>query len=120
MTLGARRTVEDGRFYWRMNQWYHPFYTMIAPVPGGPRAFRMWVPVDDESISVICLSFRAEKPVSDEEVDAWRAGRNSHADRIPGSLIPRRNRANDYLIDRDAQRTKSFSGIEVSAPRTWR
>ena len=112
MTLGARRTVEDGRFYWRMNQWYHPFYTMIAPVPGGPRAFRMWVPVDDESISVICVSFRAEKPVSDEEVDAWRAGRNSHADRIPGSLIPRRNRANDYLIDRDAQRTKSFSGIE--------
>ncbi|MBT5494413.1 MAG: Rieske 2Fe-2S domain-containing protein, partial [Alphaproteobacteria bacterium] len=25
--LGARRVVENARYYWRMNQWYHPFYT---------------------------------------------------------------------------------------------
>lgn len=112
MVLGARRTVEEGRFYWRMNQWYHPFYTMIAPVPGGPRAFRMWVPIDDENISVICISFRMEGPVSAQEVDAWRTGQNSHADRIPGTLLPRRNRDNDYLIDREEQRLRTYSGIE--------
>ena len=112
MTLGARRTVEDGRFYWRMNQWYHPFYTMIAPVPGGPRSFRMWVPIDDENISVICVSFHTEKPVSAAEIDNWEHGRSSHADRIPGTLVPKRNRSNDYLIDREDQRLRTYSGIE--------
>lgn len=112
MILGARRVVDGGQYYWRMNQWYHPFYTMIAPVPGGPRAFRMWVPIDDENISVICISFRDEKPVSAAEIADWQAGRNSHADRIEGTLIPRRNRDNDYLIDRADQKTRTYSGID--------
>ena len=112
MVLGARRTVEGGRYYWRMNQWYHPFYTMIAPVPGGPRSFRMWVPVDDAHISVICASFRNEKPVSEAELNAWRKGENSHAARIPGTLTPQANRGNDYLIDREKQKRATFSGID--------
>ncbi|MAW54320.1 MAG: hypothetical protein CMM69_02485 [Rhodospirillaceae bacterium] len=112
MILGARRVVENARYYWRMNQWYHPFYTMIAPVPGGPRAFRMWVPIDDENINIICVSFRMEQPVSAEEVKAWQTGQNSHADRVPGTLIPRRNRDNDYLVDREDQRLRTYSGIE--------
>ena len=112
MILGARRVVENARYYWRMNQWYHPFYTIIAPVPGGPRAFRMWVPIDDENINIICVSFRMEQPVSAEEVKAWQTGQNSHADRVPGTLIPRRNRDNDYLVDREDQRLRTYSGIE--------
>lgn len=112
MTLGARRLTDEGRCYWRMNQWYMPFYTMIAPVPGEARSFRMWVPSDDTHTSIICVSYRTDKPVGEAEVDGWMRGVNQHAERIPGTLTPVRNATNQYLIDREKQRTESFSGIE--------
>ena len=67
----------------------------------------MWVPVDDEN-GVICVSFT----VSDEEVDAWRVPAAIVMPIVSRSHIPWRNRANDYLIDRDTQKTESFSDIE--------
>lgn len=112
MTLGARRGTDEGQYYWRMNQWYFPFYTMIAPVPGEARSFRMWVPSDDEQTSIICISYRQDRPVGEKEVDGWKRGVSQHAERIPGTLTPVRNAGNEYLIDREKQRTETFSGIE--------
>lgn len=111
MTLGARRRVEGGRYYWRMNQWLYPFYTMIAPVPGQSRTVRMWVPADDQHVSILCTTYRNDHACSEEELENWRTGAASHAAVIPGTLIPKANRANDYLIDRELQRTASFTGI---------
>lgn len=112
MTLGARRGTDEGQYYWRMNQWYFPFYTMIAPVPGEARSFRMWVPSDDGQTSIICVSYRQDRPVGEKEVDGWKRGVSQHAERIPGTLTPVRNAGNEYLIDREKQRTETFSGIE--------
>jgi hypothetical protein len=89
-----------------------PFYTMIAPVPGEARSFRMWVPSDDTHTSIICVSYRSEKPVGESEVEGWKHGVNQHAERIPGTLVPVRNAGNEYLIDREKQRTETFSGID--------
>jgi phthalate 4,5-dioxygenase len=111
MVLGARRRTEEGGYYWRMNQWYLPFYTMIAPVPGEARSFRMWVPSDDTHCSIICVSYRTDGPVSEREVQNWQNGVSQHAARIPGTLTPVANASNNYLIDRQVQRTQSFSGI---------
>lgn len=111
MTLGARRRTEEGRYYWRMNQWCFPFYTMIAPVPGEARTFRAWAPADDVHCSIICVSYRNDQPVSEHEVANWRKGLSAHAARIPGTLRPARNASNDYGIDREMQRFESFSGI---------
>jgi len=111
MVLGARRRTEEGGYYWRMNQWYFPFYTMIAPVPGEARSFRMWVPSDDTHCSIICISYRTDGPVSEREVENWQNGVSQHAARIPGTLTPVANASNNYLIDREVQRTQSFSGI---------
>lgn len=111
MTLGARRKVENGRYYWRMNQWLYPFYTMIAPVPGEARTVRMWVPVDDGRVNIICISYRNDKPLSEQELYSWRTGASGHAARVPGSLTPIANLDNDYNIDRDLQVRESFTGI---------
>lgn len=111
MTLGARRRVDDGRYYWRMNQWLYPFYTMIAPVPGESRTVRMWVPADDHHCNIICTTYRNDKPVSKSELQAWRMGAAAHAALIPGTLTPAANRTNDYNIDRSMQRTETFTGI---------
>ena len=111
MTLGARRIVEGGKYYWRMNQWLYPFYTMIAPVPGESRTVRMWVPADDGTCNIICVTYNNERPVTDAELHSWQNGLSSHAARIPGTLIPAANAANDYNIDRQVQRDETFTGI---------
>lgn len=112
MTLGARRRVEGGRYYWRMNQWYFPFYTMIAPIPGtGSYTARMWVPMDDEHVNIICVTYTPERPCTAQELEDWRNGVASHALVAPGTDRPVANRTNNYLIDREAQRTKTFTGI---------
>ncbi|MFP6700031.1 MAG: Rieske (2Fe-2S) domain-containing protein, partial [Alphaproteobacteria bacterium] len=111
MTLGARRRVDGGRYYWRMNQWLYPFYTMIAPVPGESRTVRAWVPADDDHCNIICITYRNDRPVSDGELHSWRTGAAAHAALIPGTLSPVANRSNNYNIDRDLQRTASFTGI---------
>ena len=111
MTLGARRRVEGDRYYWRMNQWLYAFYTMIAPVPGEARTVRMWVPVDDGHVNIVCISYRNDRPVSERELHNWRNGLSSHAARVPSTLIPAANRGNNYNIDRGLQKTESFTGI---------
>ena len=111
MTLGARRRVDGGRYYWRMNQWLYPYYTMIAPVPGESRTARMWVPADDGHCNIICITYRNDHAVSEQELHNWRTGAAAHAALEPGSLIPTANAGNNYNIDRDFQRTGSFTGI---------
>ena len=41
-----------------------------------------------------------------------RRGDGIHSDLIPGTFRPKANRDNDYLIDRELQRTATFTGIK--------
>ena len=112
MIAAGRRIVEGDKAFWRMNQFLLPFYTMIPPVEGNPLLTRAWIPRDDESSWVICVTFRPDRPLGNQEIADWRAGVTSHRDVIPGTTRPRANRDNEYLIDRKKQRSTSFSGIE--------
>ena len=109
MACNGRR-VEDGR-YWRLNQFLLPFFTMIPPHPADARLVRMWVPMTDERCWVLCATFRPDRPLSEKEVTAWRNGENSHRRVIAGTTRPTERLDNDYLIDRAAQKTISFTGI---------
>lgn len=104
------RKVEDGR-YWRLNQFVLPFFTMIPPHPNDARLVRMWVPMNDERCWVLCATFRPDRPLGAQELAAWRNGENSHRRVIPGTTRPTERLDNDYLIDRQAQKTVSFTGI---------
>lgn len=75
----------------------------------------IWVPIDDEHTCVYnwACSYDESAPLTPEfraRTDA-AYGRGSD-DFIPGTARLKRSLANDYLIDRAAQRTQSFSGIE--------
>ena len=113
MACGARRTVEGGTSYlWRINHYLLPFYTMIAPSDDQhSRVWRAWIPMDNEHCYVICVTWRDDHEVEQRELDLWRSGTVAHRRTIPGTLRPPENRDNDYLIDRDAQRHTSFSGV---------
>jgi phthalate 4,5-dioxygenase len=47
-----------------------------------------------------------------KEIEAYRNGAGIHAQKIPGTFRPVRNKSNDYSIDRDLQRSgRSYTGI---------
>jgi phenylpropionate dioxygenase-like ring-hydroxylating dioxygenase large terminal subunit len=110
MACNGRR-VSDSERYWRLNQFLLPFFTMIPPNPKDARLVRMWVPMTDERCWVICVSFRPDRALDAAEVAAWRRGENSHRLVIPGTTRPTQRSDNDYLIDRAAQKTLSYTGI---------
>jgi phthalate 4,5-dioxygenase oxygenase subunit len=107
----SQRDVEEGKSYWRMNQFLLPFYTMITSDPGNARMTRMWVPKDDEHCWVIAVNFRIDMALQDLELRAWKNGDNTHRKVVPGTTQPVETRANDYLIDRELQKRVSFTGI---------
>ena len=106
----GRRVAGDQR-YWRLNQFLLPFYTMIPPRPADAQLVRMWVPMTDERCWVLCVTYRPDGPLSEQELAAWRNGENSHRKRVPGTTLPTERQDNDYLIDRQAQKHISFTGI---------
>ena len=58
------------------------------------------------------LAQAPERPLSPEELQAMRDGCGVHTELIPGTFIPVRNKDNDYMIDRAAQKARiTFSGI---------
>jgi len=87
------------------------FAPSTAPVPGESRTVRMWVPADDGRCNIICITYRNDKPVSEQELHNWRTGAVAHAALIPGTPTPAANRGNDYNIDRAMQNAESFTGI---------
>ena len=117
LLVGSRRSIPDeDRYYWRFNHFLMPFYSM-TPRGGGGHAF---VPLDDSNCWSFNLSFRPDRPFTDEEREVAHAGVAKDPDlaggihmneRIPGTFRTVRNLSNDFLIDREMQRTKNFTGI---------
>ncbi len=117
---GARRDLPDGTYNWRVTQFLLPMYSLIASnsFPAGGRG---WVPVDDEHISVFQYSYHPERPLTDEELNRPNSNAEMYrcAYRLPdGGRVdtwrPEQNADNDYLIDREMQRTKNYTGIPIS------
>jgi hypothetical protein len=52
------------------------------------------------------------EPLSAKEIAEMRAGSSVHVEFIPGTHHPARNLSNDYLIDRELQKTLTFTGIK--------
>jgi phenylpropionate dioxygenase-like ring-hydroxylating dioxygenase large terminal subunit len=74
----------------------------------------IWVPIDDYTTWVFnwMYSYTPEKPLSEEFAVALETqyGRGPD-DLIPGTFKLKRNLSNDYLIDRQVQKTSTFTGI---------
>jgi len=123
--VAARRDAEPDTYYWRINQFLMPFYTIFPPTGGDPPCSgHMWVPIDDDTTLVWHFTYHPRRPLSEPELQAMRYGRNGrdafHAalDRFSpplaeayGGLHPDRATSNDFLLDRQLQRTRQFFGV---------
>jgi phthalate 4,5-dioxygenase len=75
----------------------------------------LWVPIDDETTWTFnwILAYDPAIPIDEEHA----IGHEVYSGRGPDDFIPntynlKRNKANDYLIDRELQRTKTYTGIK--------
>ncbi len=104
LAIAARRNADDEHYYWRINQWIFPWYTMFPPLVDEGIGGHAWVPIGDESCWVYNITWSPMGPlraVSD----------GIYGDLIPGTYRSRANKDNDFHIDREVQRTRTFTGI---------
>jgi phthalate 4,5-dioxygenase oxygenase subunit len=113
---GLRDLGEDGTFV-RLYHFVMPFYQIRShegyltdrPVIQG----HMWVPIDDTHTWV--WNWTYEKDLSEltrEEIELEEQQTGRAPEHLADGFRLVRNAGNDYLLDRELQRTGNFSGIE--------
>ncbi len=112
---GVRTLPDDGSQYVRAYHFVMPFHQMRAYEGYAGRPLiqgHMWVPIDDEQTWVYNWMYtRDGSALTPEEIHAEETETGRAADDLLPGYRPKRNRSNDYLIDRQAQRTTSWTGI---------
>jgi phthalate 4,5-dioxygenase len=109
---GAARRADGDERYWRIAQFLLPNHALTPnALPGENVHGQTWVPITDEAAWVFCYTWNPDRPLTGDERRAYRAGRTVHAE-VDERWVPRRNRDNDYLIDREAQKRRTFTGIQ--------
>ncbi len=114
--IGVRRKAEPGSLYWRITPWILPCFTMVPPRGDHPVHGHFWVPIDDENCWAWSFDYHPTRPLTEQEVEAMHNGAGIHCKYVPGTFIPLANKSNDYLMDREKQRTgELYSGVESIA-----
>jgi nitrite reductase/ring-hydroxylating ferredoxin subunit len=108
--VAACRDAGPDDYYWRVSQYLVPIFQMIPAQKGGPLSGHAWVPIDDENCWAWSMTWHPDRPLNAAELAQYRSGNGIHA-HVDAKFRPFANQDNDYLIDRQVQRTKTFSGI---------
>jgi hypothetical protein len=116
------RHVDDARDYVRLYTFVLPFHQIRSlqverRQGSGQRqqtptnAGHMWVPIDDDNTLVFNWLYAVDedKPLTPEFIERSEAnlGRGPNGE----SRLRHRTRENDWLIDREMQRTRTFTGV---------
>jgi phenylpropionate dioxygenase-like ring-hydroxylating dioxygenase large terminal subunit len=112
LLIAVRRNAEPDTYYWRLTQFLLPGYSMIPYQKGLSIHGHCWVPRDDQTCWVWTMSWNPDAPLDAEEWDSIRKETFVHAQVEPVTFRPIRNATNNYMIDREKQRTTTMSGIQ--------
>jgi len=111
LLLCAARTADDDSLYWRMTQFLMPNHSLTpGNFPEDTSLANTWVPIDDTSCWIFCYAWHPDRPIDDKARRRLAAGSGIFAE-TDADHVPVRRRENDYLVDRELQRTESFTGI---------
>ena len=114
---GIRHVSDDEGDYVRAYHFIAPFYQLR---PGGQLQRRhgrasghIWVPIDDENTMVWNFNYRFDgNPMAESERQQTGSGNEFGKDiDVEAGFRSRASAQNDYLIDREVQRTETFTGI---------
>ena len=115
--VGIRAMGERGNFvrsYHFIMPWHQIRPQQFGSMGAPPRPFiagHMWVPMDDQISMVYNWAFTyGTEPLTEKERAEFEEGKG------PDDMLPDfrniRNRDNDWLMDRQVQKTETFTGIE--------
>lgn len=124
MYAARRATVDTGKYYYRVAQLIFPFVTNIAGSgeDGDPGMVKVWVPMDDGHTMVWELHWSLTDPITEAERARLRASRIPPSGYLAnttdwvGDWRFAANMTNDFMIDRERQRTWNYTGFADSAP----
>ena len=121
-TYASLRNISDEQTYLRLYQFMMPFQQSrgsLLDFEGKPADLpsihgHIWVPIDDENTFVYNWMYAADErhPISDEywaQTESRMGRGREHF--VEGSYWLKASHANDYFIDREVQRTKTYTGI---------
>ena len=113
MMIAARREADPDTYYWRINQVYFPYYTLVAgALDQSMFLAHFWVPTDDHHTDIWTVYWCPESPLNDEERAMMFSGPYAHIGTYnpeTGGLFA--NRENHFFQDRELQKTETFSGV---------
>jgi hypothetical protein len=114
---GAQRNGEDDSYYWRLTPFLFPFFTVIPGftiTPDQPQdkdpgditySGHGWIPLDDNNCWMFTYSWIPNRKLEEGE------GHPAHYVETNGRFESINNASNDYGLDREVQRTETFTGI---------
>jgi nitrite reductase/ring-hydroxylating ferredoxin subunit len=100
VAIAARREAADDQYYWRITPFMLPCYTIVPRARDSNYIFTAAVPIDDLTMFGMTVIWSPDKPV----------GRMPVVD-VDENFRAKQTKANNYLIDRQLQKTQSFTGI---------
>jgi nitrite reductase/ring-hydroxylating ferredoxin subunit len=100
LAIAARRQAGPDEYYWRITPFMLPCYTIVPRARETNYIFTAAVPIDDLTMFGMTVIWSPDKPVARTPIVE-----------IDAQFRAKQNRANDYLIDRQLQKTQSFTGI---------
>ena len=111
-SIGGARRADADKLYWRITQFMLPTHSITpSAMPGEIYYGYTWVPISDESCWIYVYAWNPEREIIDEECARFDLGGFGQFATLGPGFATLRNRANDYLIDRDEQKLVSFTGI---------
>ena len=110
--VGGARQADAGESYWRITQFMLPSHSITpSAMPGEVYYGYTWVPIDDESCWIYIYGWHPDRPLSAEERAKFEKGGYGQFAELGPGYLPLRNRSNDWLIDREEQKHRSFTGV---------
>jgi nitrite reductase/ring-hydroxylating ferredoxin subunit len=111
--VGGARKADGDDSYWRVTQYMLPAHS-VAPsaMPGEFYQGYSWVPVSDEACWIYTYAWHPDRPLTEKERANFEKGGYGQFAEVGPDYVPVRNRRNDYLIDREEQKHRSFTGVK--------
>lgn len=100
VAIAARREAGPEEYYWRITPFMLPCYTIVPRARETNYIWTAAVPIDDLTMFGMTVIWSPDRPVPTSPIID-----------VDANFRAKQNRANEYLIDRELQKTQSFTGI---------
>jgi len=111
LMVGFRKSATEDSYLWHINHWLMPAYSMVAGGgPGQTLRANLRIPMDNQHTISFRVRWNPDRPLTDSEINEYSFGSSFEQKKL-NSYFPKRALENDFLIDRELQRSWNFTGI---------